>query len=72
MPRSETTSRRQMVTIDQAADFLSCSPRTVRRMISRGEITGFRIGSHMLRIDLAELEAQLRPVPTADGGRGAA
>lgn len=69
MPRSETVSRRQLVSVDQAADFLSCSPRTVRRMVSRGQIAGFRVGSRMLRVDLTELEAQLRPIPTAGGGR---
>jgi len=54
--------------IEAAAKRLGCSPRTVRRMIAAGEITGFRLGKRLLRIDLAELDSIMRRIPTAVGG----
>ncbi len=72
MPKSVNTHQRHLVAIDQAAQFLSCNPRTVRRMVSRGEISAFRIGPRLLRVDLSEPENLLRPIPTAGGGDDAA
>lgn len=48
------------LTLQQAADFLAVSTKTVRRMIKRGEIMAFDIGSgkkQVLRIPPAEIDA---------------
>jgi hypothetical protein len=34
-------------------------------MISSGDLTGYRVGKRMLRIDLTELDSILRPIPSA-------
>ena len=47
-----------------AADRMGISQRTVRRMIDRGELTGYRLGKRLIRIDLDELEASIKPIPT--------
>lgn len=47
-----------------AADRMGVSPDTVRRMIDRGELTGYRLGKRLIRIDLDELEASIKPIPT--------
>ena len=39
-------------TIPEAADRLQVSTRTIRRMITRGEIPARRIGARMIRVDL--------------------
>lgn len=45
------------ITIAQAADLMSCSTKTVRRLIARGALPARRIGSRMIRIDAADLDA---------------
>lgn len=50
------------------ADYLGVSEKTLRRMISAGLVTGYRVGPRLLRVDLVELDATARPIPTAAGG----
>jgi excisionase family DNA binding protein len=65
-----TTPRTRYVTIGDAAEYLSVTDRTVRNYIARGDLTGYRIGTRAIRVDLRELEALLVPIPTAAvGGR---
>ncbi|HEY5454135.1 MAG TPA: excisionase family DNA-binding protein [Acidothermaceae bacterium] len=51
------------VTLERAADYIDATPRTIRRAIAEGRLTGYRFGKRMLRVDLNEVEAALRPVP---------
>ena len=70
---STTTGDRQgnWMSIAQAADRLGVAPRTIRRMISRGELTGYRVGNtRLLRVDAAEVERSLTVVPAASAGSG--
>lgn len=57
---------RKLVPLDEAADQLHCSKRTIRRFIARGEISGYYIGPgrSMLRVDLDELDSLVRTVRT--------
>lgn len=64
------TVEARYIPADEAAARLSVDKKTIRRMISRGELTGYRVGPRLIRVDTAELEALLRPIPTA-GGDGA-
>jgi excisionase family DNA binding protein len=70
MPR--TATRRRLQSITSAADYLNVSTRTVRRLISSGRLTGYRVGNRIIRIDPAELDAMLREIPTAGGPHEAA
>lgn len=55
----------RLTSAEAAAEFLGCTERTIRNLISRGELTGYRIGkTRMLRLDMDEVEALLHPVPT--------
>jgi len=56
---------RRLVSLPDAADYASCSTRTLRRRISDGSLTGYRMGPRLIRVDLAELDNLLRPIPTA-------
>ena len=47
-----------------AAYRMGVSQRTVRRMIDRGELAGYRLGKRLIRIDLDELEVSMEPIPT--------
>jgi excisionase family DNA binding protein len=54
--------------IEHAADRLDVSPKTVRRMIAQGRVTGYRIGTKLVRVASDEIDTQLiRPIPTSDG-----
>ena len=61
--------RERWGSIDVAAERLGVSPRTVRRMISRGELPAYRVGKRLIRIDLLELDDLLRPIPATEDSR---
>ena len=58
-------SPRQLVSIENAAEHLNISTRTVRRWIASGDLTGYRAGKRIIRVDLNEVDALLRPIPAA-------
>jgi len=49
---------------------LSATPsKTIRRRISGGDLTGYRMGPRIIRVDLNEVAALLHPIPTAEAAR---
>ncbi|MFN8226096.1 MAG: excisionase family DNA-binding protein [Mycobacterium sp.] len=52
---------RRYATFQQAADYLGVHPRTIRRLIAAGRLTGYRNGSRLMRVDLDEIDAQMKP-----------
>jgi excisionase family DNA binding protein len=63
---------RQLETLEQAAQRLGVSPKTIRRRIADGTLTGYRTGPRLIRVDPAEVDAALlRPVPNARTGSAA-
>ena len=56
---------RRLARLAEATTKYPVCERTLRRMVSRGEITGYRLGKRVLFVDLNEVDAALRPVPTA-------
>lgn len=66
MPRTKAPQR--FASIPDAATQYGVHHQTVRRWISQGRITGYRFGPRMLRVDLDELDAMLRPLATAKRG----
>jgi hypothetical protein len=52
------------VSLAVAAEYAGVSTRTLRRCISRG-LTGHRVGRRLIAVDLHELDALTRPIPTA-------
>jgi len=59
---ARTRTLKRLESIQGAADYVGCDPKTVRRWIAAGKITGYRAGARMIRVDLAELDAFLRPI----------
>ncbi|WP_404850333.1 helix-turn-helix domain-containing protein [Dietzia kunjamensis] len=55
-------SQRRLASIPNAADEYGVHPCTIRRYISAGRITGYRFGPRMIRVDLDELDAMMRPL----------
>lgn len=58
---------RRLESIQNAAAYAGVSSKTIRRRISDGSLRGYRMGPRLLRVDLNELDAMLRPIPTAGG-----
>ncbi|WP_432793974.1 helix-turn-helix transcriptional regulator [Rhodococcus ruber] len=65
MPASK--SQRRLVSVPQAAEYAGVCSKTIRRRISDGTITGYRFGPRLIRVDLDEIDAVLRPLATAGG-----
>jgi excisionase family DNA binding protein len=58
---------RKYATIEAEAERLAVNPRTIRRMIARGQLTGYRFGDRLIRLDRAEVDSLMRPIPTVGG-----
>ncbi len=53
------------VSLEEAAEMMSLSTRTIRRRISDGTIPAYQCGRRSIRIRVDELEAALRRIPSA-------
>lgn len=53
------------LSIEEAAEMMSLSTRTIRRRISDGTIPAYQCGRRPIRIRLEDLEAALRRIPSA-------
>ena len=62
---SKKSIRGELVSIENAAEHLDVSTRTVRRWIASGDLTGYRAGKRIIRVNLNEVDAMLRPIPSA-------
>jgi len=58
-----TTKPDAMLTVAEAADRLHVHSRTIRRRIADGTLSAYRVGPHLIRLDPAELDDLLRPIP---------
>lgn len=56
-PVSPPPIARRYYTIEQAAELYGVHERTVRRWLTEGRLTAYRVGGHLLRLDAAEVEA---------------
>jgi excisionase family DNA binding protein len=53
------------LSLEEAAEVMSLSVRTIRRRIADGTIPAYQCGRRPIRIRLDELEAALRRIPSA-------
>jgi excisionase family DNA binding protein len=58
--RSETIARR-WASIQESAEHLGVTTRTIRQMIADGRLRGYRAGGRLVRLDLNEVDAAMRP-----------
>ncbi|GCD88762.1 AlpA family transcriptional regulator [Nocardioides sp. LS1] len=55
----------RLITQQAGADMLGVTDRTIRNMISRGVITGYKIpGVRAVRVDRDEITSKLKAIPT--------
>lgn len=58
---SAEVQRRRYVSQSQAAEYLGVTSRTIRAMIADGRLTGYRSGNRLVRVDLNEIDAAMKP-----------
>jgi excisionase family DNA binding protein len=67
------TGDRQFITLARAAERHDCSVKHLRKAIAAGELPAYRLGrrsnTRAIRVELGELDAWMRPIPTAEAGR---
>lgn len=56
-PQAQQRDQRCLIDVYDAARRLGCSVWTVRRLIYDGDLTGYKIGYRMMRVDETELNA---------------
>jgi excisionase family DNA binding protein len=66
--RSQQAQLRRWAAQAEAAEYLGIDPKTLRRMVAKGQVTGYRMGPRLIRFDLDELDALMRPIPTTKAG----
>lgn len=47
--------------ISEVAEYLGVTDRTIRQMIADGRLTGYRSGNRLVRVDLNEVDAAMKP-----------
>lgn len=57
-------TNRRLATIDEAAEYTRISTQTLRKYISDGKLRAYRAGPRLVRIDLNDVDAMLRQIPT--------
>jgi excisionase family DNA binding protein len=55
--------QRGYVGITEAATYLDVTQKTIRKLIASGDLPAYRLGTHVLKIKIADLDAVLKPVP---------
>lgn len=55
------------ISLEQASTYTNISTRTLRRRIATGELTAYRQGSRLIRLDVRELDAIFEAVPAVGG-----
>lgn len=63
--RHPEPAQRGYIGLQDAAAYLDVNPMTIRRMISRGQLTGYRLGGRLIKIRVADLDALMSPIEVA-------
>jgi excisionase family DNA binding protein len=59
----DRVTARRWASLKQAASYIGIDDvRTIRRWISEGRITGYKLNQRVLRVDLNEIDAAMTPV----------
>lgn len=64
----QATVAQRYGTVAEAAEYIGSSSKFIRSLISRGDLTGYRIGARSIRVDLRELDTAMTPIPSAKSG----
>ncbi|WP_280359331.1 helix-turn-helix domain-containing protein [Nocardia otitidiscaviarum] len=54
-----------LIPLSEGGELVKVHPKTLRRWISQGKLTGYRLASNQIRINRSELLGLARPLPAA-------
>lgn len=57
---------RKLVSQIEAGQYAGVDERTIRRWVANGHLPGYRIGPRLMRVDLNDIDAMLRAIPSGD------
>lgn len=52
------------ISLVEAGEVLGVHSRTIRRYISNGQLTGYRIGDRLVKVKRADLDQMMKVIPT--------
>ena len=61
----KNTTEAWFSSLQDAAARWGVSVDTIRRLIAAGKITGYRLNGRIIRVDVAEVDAAFKPIPTS-------
>jgi excisionase family DNA binding protein len=56
------SGRRRYIKPSEAAEYLGVTDRTIRAMVADGRLTAYSNGRRLIRLDLDEIDAAMKPV----------
>ncbi|MFI5716069.1 helix-turn-helix domain-containing protein [Nocardia sp. NPDC051750] len=59
------TDARRLISLKTAASLVDVDAKTIRNWIHAGQLRGFRVNGHLLRVNHAELLALVQPVASS-------
>lgn len=68
MSKNVATRSSDLTSIQRAAEYAGCNPKTLRRRIADGSLPAVRMGPRMIRVRLSDVEKLMRPVPSVKAG----
>ena len=63
-PDHPSQNSQRFVRQEVAAERWDVSVDTIRRLIAAGKVTGYRLNGRVIRVDLDEVDAAFRRIPT--------
>lgn len=54
---------RKLISLTEAAEYMGVHTRTMRRYIAEGRVKGYRVGPRLVKVDKADLDGLMRPIP---------
>ena len=61
---SDPHDGRHFIRQEDAAERWSVSIDTIRKLIAEGKVTGYRLNNRIIRVDVTEVDAAFRVIPT--------
>jgi excisionase family DNA binding protein len=59
---TRSDAQHKLIGIPEAAKLLNVDDHTIRRLIAKGRLPAFRVGTKLIRLRRKDVEALLRPV----------
>lgn len=59
---------KRLASMSEAAEYASVCTKTIHRWIAAGHLPGYRLGPRLVKVDLSDVDALLKPIPVKSDG----